>query len=101
MRPSAFGSRMSVVRFAVWLAAVFISGGKMSAQNTVSNWFPVHLGDKWIYEYTTRMNNGGGQAHPEVHTWKTEETTTGSWSVPEGTVVGRRVRVIEGDRKSK
>jgi hypothetical protein len=64
--------------------------------NAVSNWFPIHVGDKWVYEHLSRIDNGGGQAHPDVHTWKTEEITIGSWTVPEGTVVGRQVRVIEG-----
>ena len=84
------------MRFSLLLAAVFISGGSISGQNTVSNWFPIHAGDKWVYEHTSRINNGGGQAHPDVRTWRTEEITIGSWTVPEGTVVGRQVRVIEG-----
>lgn len=87
---------MSVVRFSLCLAAVFISASTISAQNTVSNWFPIHVGDKWVYEHTSRINNGGGQAHPGVRTWKTEELTIGSWVVQEGTVVGRQVQVIEG-----
>jgi hypothetical protein len=33
-------SRMSVVSFALWLAAVFISGGKISAQNGPLGYFP-------------------------------------------------------------
>jgi hypothetical protein len=90
------GSKISVVRFSLWLAAGFISGGTISAQNTASDWFPIHVGDKWVYEHTSRINNGGGQAHPDVRTWRTEETTIGSWTIPEGTVVGRQVRVIEG-----
>jgi hypothetical protein len=84
------------VRFSLWLAAVFISVVTTFAQNAVSNWFPIHVGDKWVYEHISRINKGGGQAHPDVHTWKTEEITIGSWTVPEGTVVGRQVRVIEG-----
>ena len=40
--------------------------------------------------------HGLGRKHLEVHTWITEETVSGSWTVPEGTLVGRQVRVIEG-----
>ena len=85
------------MRFArLYLALIFISGGEGYAQNTVANWFPIHVGDRWIYEHTTRDKNGEVRAHPDVHTWKTEETTTGSWTVPEGTLIGRKVRIIEG-----
>jgi hypothetical protein len=85
------------VRFArLYLALVFISGAEAYAQNAAATWFPVHVGDRWIYEYTTRDESGEGRALPDIHTWKTEETTIGSWSTPEGILVGRQVRVIEG-----
>src|SRR5580704_919954 len=84
------------MRRSLWLTAVFISGGIVSAQSTISNWFPIHVGDKWVYEHTSRDDNGGGQAHLDIHSWTTEEITIGSWTIPEGTVVGRQVRVTEG-----
>jgi hypothetical protein len=66
------------------------------AQPPVGDWFPVHAGDKWIYEHETRDDTGGGKAHLDIHTWTTEETTTGSWTVPEGTLIGRKVQITEG-----
>jgi len=87
---------MSVVRLALRLAAVFISAGSIVAQSTASNWFPIHAGDKWVYEHTSRDDTGEGRAHLDIHRWTTEETTVGSWAVGEGTVVGRHVRVIDG-----
>ena len=88
---------MAFVRLArPYLALILISGGQACAQNAAASWFPVHLGDKWIYEYETRDENGEGRAHLVIHRWKTEETTIGSWTIPEGTVVGRQVRVTEG-----
>ena len=80
----------------LYLALTFISSGQASAQDAVADWFPIHAGDKWVYQYETRDNTGGGQAHPEIHRWNTEETITGSWSIPQGMLVGRQVRVTEG-----
>jgi hypothetical protein len=57
------------------------------------------MNDKWIYEYTSRDENGQGRTHLDVRSWKTEETTDGAWTIPEGTLVGRRVRVLEGSPK--
>ena len=66
------------------------------AQDAAVDWFPVHAGDTWIYRHETRDENGGGRAHLDIHRWQTEETVTGAWVVPEGTLVGRQVRVVEG-----
>jgi hypothetical protein len=84
----------------VYFTLVFFSGG-VCAQDAVANWFPIHVGDKWTYEHTTRDEHGEGRAHPEIHTWKTEETIVGSWAVPEGTLVERQVRVIEGSPRGR
>jgi hypothetical protein len=81
---------------ALCLALVHISSGAVCAQNAVENWFPIHVGDQWIYEHETRDDTGEGRAHLEIHRWKTEETIIGSWIIPEGTLVGRQVRVVEG-----
>ena len=72
--------------------------------DAVANWFPVHVGDKWIYWHESRDDIGdagyrdgriiGGSL--QVAIWETEETTTGVWTVPEGTLVGRHVRVSGG-----
>ena len=70
--------------------------GGLGAQVTVANWFPVDIGDKWTYVHTSRDENGEGRARLELHTWKTEETIVGSWASPEGTLVARQVRVIDG-----
>jgi hypothetical protein len=81
---------------ALSFALAFISSGAASARNAVSDWFPIHVGDQWIYEHETRDDTGEGRAHLEIHRWKTEETIIGSWIIPEGTLVGRQVRVVEG-----
>jgi hypothetical protein len=58
-------------------------------------WFPIHVGDKWTYKHETRNDAGRGRAHPEIRRWKTEETTVGSESIPEGTLVVRRIRTLD------
>jgi hypothetical protein len=77
------------------LAFALIGTGQAFPQSVVSDWLPSYAGDKRIYEHETRDDNSG-IAHLEVHRWKTEETAVGSWPVPEGILVGRRVRIIEG-----
>jgi len=78
-----------VRRYLAWI--VFLAG-PACAQNAVTDWFPVHVGDKWTYDYESRDDNGGGPRHPEIRKWTTEETTVGSWTVPEGLMVERQVR---------
>jgi hypothetical protein len=92
---------MAVMRFARLYLTLILTSGEVCAQDTVANWFPVHVGDRWTYEYTTRDEHGEGRAHLEIHTWKTEETIVGSWVVPEGTLVARQVRVIEGSPRGR
>ncbi len=79
-----------------YLALVSIACGQALAQNAATDWFPVHVGDQWLYAHDTRDENGAGRAHPVLHHWQTEETTTGAWTIPEGTLVKRQVRVTEG-----
>ena len=79
-----------------YLGLVLIAAGQACAQRTAIDWFPAHLGDKWIYGHDTRDENGEGRSHLVTHSWKTEETTTGSWAVPEGTLLEKQVRVTEG-----
>ncbi len=83
-------------RARLYLALAFISTARAGAQNAVAHWFPVHAGDNWTYEHETRDDAGQGREHPIVHRWKTEETIAGSWTVPEGTLVEKRVRIVEG-----
>jgi len=80
----------------LYLALVFVWRGQAFAQGVVVEYFPIHVGDKWIYGHETRDDNGRGIAHLEIHQWKTEETTIGPWPVPEGMLVARQVRIIEG-----
>jgi len=66
------------------------------AQSAVIDWFPVHEGDQWIYAHETRDDNGDGNAHLEIHRWKTDETAFATWAIAVGTLVEMRVRVAEG-----
>jgi hypothetical protein len=79
----------------IFFTLIFVSG-VVCAQDAVAKWLPIHVGDKWTYEHTTRDEHGEGRAHPEIYAWKTDETIVSSWPVPEGTLVERQVRVIEG-----
>jgi hypothetical protein len=87
---------MAWVRLARHYLALVLLASQAGGQNAATDWFPVHVGDKWIYKYDTRDEHGEGRAHLDIHSWKTEEITIGVWTVPEGTLVGRQVRVAEG-----
>jgi hypothetical protein len=85
-------------------AFAFVSLGQPASQDAVANWFSLHAGDSWIYSHERRDDVGdaiyrngrfvGGNLR--ISHWQTEETVTGSWTVPEGTLVGKRVRVTGG-----
>jgi len=81
---------------APYLALAFISIGPGFAQSPAADWFPVHVGARWIYEHETRDDIGAGRAHLEIHRWKTENSVAGSWNIPEGTLAGINARVTEG-----
>jgi hypothetical protein len=80
----------------LWLALGLIWSGQAFAQDAVSDWFPLHAGDKWIYGYERRDDTGEGRAHLDIHRWKAEETIIGSWTISEGTLVVKHVRVVGG-----
>jgi hypothetical protein len=71
-------------------------GGAAGAQNAVADWFPLRAGGTWTYEHETRDQTGVGVQNIEVHRWTTEETITGAWTIAEGTLVGRYIRIVEG-----
>jgi hypothetical protein len=87
---------MTVRRAAPYLALALISIRPAFAQQVVANWFPVHIGDRWIYQHETRDDTGRGQADLEIHHWKTEQTIVGSRAVPEGTLLELNVQVMDG-----
>jgi hypothetical protein len=80
----------------VCLALLLTAGGQALAPGVVEDWFPVHVGDKWVFEHTSSDDNGEGRGHLEVHAWRTEETTVAIRVIPEGTVVEAHVRVLQG-----
>jgi len=59
---------MTVMRLG-WLcfAYVLISNGEVYAKNVAASWFPVEVGNKWIYEHETRDDIGQGRAHLDIH----------------------------------
>ena len=78
------------------LTLFFTLSSQLFAQVAVADWFPLHPGDKWVYEHETRDEDGRGAAHLRTQRWRTEETITNSWSIPEGTIFKRRTQVVEG-----
>jgi len=77
-------------------AWILISWAPVFAQGVASAWFPMDIGNQWIYEHESR---GGSSKNPLITRWQSVETTTGAVAIPEGTVVLRHVQV-SGDASS-
>jgi hypothetical protein len=60
------------------------------AQCAASDWFPMNVGNQWVYEHESRDSP---ESNPYVTRWQTVETITGALAIPEGMVVLRRVEV--------
>ena len=67
-----------------------IASTQALAQGMASAWFPMEVGNQWLYEHESRDTPAN---NPHVTTWQTVETVTGTLAIPEGTVVLRRVEV--------
>ena len=63
----------------------------LAAQDMTALWFPLAIGNHWTYEHSAL---DGSARSPHVVRWKTEETITGKLTIPEGTVVLRKVDVV-------
>jgi hypothetical protein len=71
-----------------------LCGAEASAQNSVADWFPIHVGDRWTYEQVHLDGTSGGVAHPEISRWETQETILNSATIAEGMLVFRRIQVL-------
>jgi hypothetical protein len=60
------------------------------AQGVAADWFPMDVGNQWVY---ARESRGAAAKNPHIVHWQTVETITGLLTIPEGTVVLRRVEV--------
>jgi hypothetical protein len=66
------------------------------AQNVVSAWHPTRPGDTWVYQKESDDGgNPGGLAHPMIERWKTEEVIASVTTIPEGTFVTKRTKVLD------
>ena len=83
-----------VRRILLYLSLSLVSFGQNPQPGIFANWFPIHPGDKWIYDHDDRNENGNGRAHPVIERWRTEQTITGSWTIPEGTLIETRVEPL-------
>lgn len=78
------------------LVLTWICSGEAFAQDELRSWIPTRVGDTWIYQNESRDGATGGVANPKVDRWRTEETVVKLITVPEGTVVVRRMSILDG-----
>jgi hypothetical protein len=72
----------------VW---VLIAVTQVAAQDKTSEWFPLDTGNQWVYQHEDRNVPA---RNPHITRWQTIETITGTFDIPAGKVVLRRVEVI-------
>ena len=75
-----------MVRVFIFTIAVGLFPLVSSAQDDPLAWFPLQVGSRWRYEHEWKS---GDQRQPKVERWITEESVTGSITIPEGIVVAR------------
>ena len=73
-------------RLALALSVLSMVAG---AQENPLEWFPLHVGSRWVYEHEWKS---GDRTRPDVDRWTTEETITALVTIPEGLVVLREVK---------
>jgi hypothetical protein len=81
-------------KFIVPLAC--LCAARLFAQDELRSWVPANPGDTWIYQSEFRDGTTGGIAHPKITRSRVEETVVRSTTVPEGTIVVRRLRTLNG-----
>ena len=81
-----------MVRAGGWASALCFSALACAQQDPLA-WFPLEVGNRWIYEHESKSGN---RDQPRVDHFTTEETITGTRPVPEGLMVFRDVRELGG-----
>jgi hypothetical protein len=87
---------MSYRTFGVVVAGLLVVTLRaVEAQDVVSSWYPIHVGDHWTYEHETRDGSqGGGIINPEITRWRTEETIVSSVATPDGVLLVKHVQAL-------
>ena len=78
-----------MVRVLIFAVALTLFAAVSSAQGDPLAWFPLQVGNRWLYEHEWKS---GDQRRPTVERWVTEESVVGSVTIPEGVVVLREVK---------
>src|SRR6266853_204967 len=61
----------------------------------VRDWLPSTVGDRWIY---AREIRGGDRDRPDVERWEQEDVIVAIETVPQGTLIRRKVDFKNGTR---
>lgn len=78
------------MRTALWVLVTCAS--VLPAADVFSD-FPLQVGNTWTYEHE---DLSGDRVHPDVSSWTTVTTVRGSLAIPEGTIILRDTRLVEG-----
>jgi hypothetical protein len=82
--------------FLTFAGTFFGMSSQSAVQNLVLAWFPSQPGDTWIYRREERNGSeGGGVTHPEIGSWREEQTIVNAISVPEGILLLKRIHAVD------
>lgn len=80
-----------MARMVCFAVALYVSSTLVSGQEDPTAWFPLQVGNRWVYEHESKS---GDRNRPDVDRWSTEESITGRVIIPEGLVVLRDVKEL-------
>jgi hypothetical protein len=85
------------ISFVAIMCGLLVDAGRVGPPPTslVRLWFPVEVGDRWVYQHEQRDAGPHGMADPKIERWKTEETIDSVTNLSTGTLVIKSVRAYD------
>jgi hypothetical protein len=63
------------------------ASGPAEKDTQIGEWFPLGVGDRWIYAVESRDGAEGGTAHPRINRFQLVDTIRSANSMPDGTIL--------------
>jgi hypothetical protein len=77
------------------LLGLMAGAGAPPPSPVVRAWFPVAVGNRWVYQHAAFDAGEHGMADPKIERWKTEETIDAVTDVADGTMIVEHVRAYD------
>ena len=83
------------VLFVAIMSVVMVNSKAAPPTSVVGAWFPVEVGNRWVYQHEALDAGEHGMADRLTERWKTEETIDSVTDGPDGTIVMEHVRAFD------